>query len=158
MVRLQGHLPCSYSTPRVTYSRVFFTTQQAPFWRRKPYTTQRCLYLLRHKAKCRVLILARTNLHNTPQFLHNTPQLEHTTPRLLHNTPHHNFFTTLHLHNIFTTSRLHDFFTSSHLHDFFTSSQLHDIFTLLHLPTTSYSLINSLLTKIILIYLLHILT
>lgn len=25
VVRLQGHLPCSYSTPRVTYSRVFFT-------------------------------------------------------------------------------------------------------------------------------------
>ena len=25
MVRLQGHLPCSYSTPRVIYSRVFFT-------------------------------------------------------------------------------------------------------------------------------------
>ena len=25
MVRLQGHLPCSYSTHRVTYLRVFFT-------------------------------------------------------------------------------------------------------------------------------------
>jgi hypothetical protein len=52
VVRLQGHLPCSYSTPRVTYSRVFFTMSTNS--------------LVAEKA-------LHTNLHNTPisQLDHN---------------------------------------------------------------------------------------
>ncbi|GJZ08873.1 hypothetical protein Tco_0543156 [Tanacetum coccineum] len=47
---------------------------------------------LRHKAKCRVLILARTNLSQ------------------------HNFTTCSRLHNFTTSSQLQDFFTTSRLH------------------------------------------
>jgi hypothetical protein len=51
VVRLQGHLPCSYSTPRVTYSRVFFTTSTNSLMAEKTL---------------------HTNLHNTT-----TSQLDH---------------------------------------------------------------------------------
>ncbi|GJU42019.1 hypothetical protein Tco_1194976 [Tanacetum coccineum] len=58
---------------------------------------------LRHKAKCRVLILARTNLSQ------------------------HDFTTCSRLHNFTTSSQLQDFFTTSRLlHNFKTSSQLQD--------------------------------
>jgi hypothetical protein len=39
VVRLQGHLPCSYSTPRVTYSRVFFTMSTSSFMAEKTLHT-----------------------------------------------------------------------------------------------------------------------
>jgi hypothetical protein len=75
VVRLQGHLPCSYSTPRVTYSRVFFTMSTNS--------------LMAEKA-------LHTNLHNTP-----ISQLDHNFFTPISNTPI--FFTPIFYTPIFYT-------------------------------------------------------
>ncbi|GJS64053.1 hypothetical protein Tco_0678617 [Tanacetum coccineum] len=76
-----------YSTPRAPNSRVFFTMSTSSLMAEK--TVHNVAYTdLRHKAKCRVLILARTNLSQ------------------------HNFTTCSRLHNFTTSSQLQDFFTT----------------------------------------------
>ena len=103
-------------TPLPEYrSREFFFTMSTSSLKAEKTVTRRCLILYRHKARCRVLMLARTKLtthhyssrHTT--YLHDTP-LSFTTRRLasrhttflLHDTPlvffttHHFFFYTTH--------------------------------------------------------------
>ena len=102
-----------YSTPRVTYSRVFFTMSTNSLMAEKPYTT-----------------LAYTGL---------TTQSKMSSPNRSQNQSHNLYTTSTRLnHDFFTTSsqRLHDFFTTSSsrlLHDYFftTTSQLliHNYFT-----------------------------
>ena len=80
-------------TPLPEYrSREFFFTMSTSSLKAEKTVTQRCLFLYRHKAKCRVLMLARTKLtthhyssrHTT--YLHDTP-LSFTTRRSF--TTHH---------------------------------------------------------------------
>ena len=61
-----------YSTPRAPNSRVFFTKSITSLMAEKTVHTK-SLHQLTHKARCRVLIVARTNL--TPNI---TPLLLHT--------------------------------------------------------------------------------
>ncbi|GJT13621.1 retrovirus-related pol polyprotein from transposon TNT 1-94 [Tanacetum coccineum] len=82
---------------------------------------------LRHKAKCRVLILARTNLSQ------------------------HDFTTCSQLHNFTTSSQLHNFTTSSQLQDFTSPHYLyHNYLTLLGYSQNSktYIILNKHTRKI----------
>ena len=102
MVRLQGHLPCSYSTPRVTYSRVFFTMSTNSLMAEKTL---------------------HTNLHTTT-----TSQLDHNfyTTSSHQSTSHQFFFTPFYFIPSFFTPY---YFLTLLLHStcFFTPSQLRSI-------------------------------
>ena len=101
-----------YSTPRVTYSRVFFTMSTNSLMAEKPYTT-----------------LAYTGL---------TTQSQMSSPNRSQNQSHNLYTTSTRLnHDFFTTASrlLHDFFTTTSrllLHNYFTttySQLLHNKFT-----------------------------
>ena len=104
MVRLQGHLPCP--TPLLEHLTREFSSlyQQAPLWRRKPYTP---MY--------------------TPQLRHNlittTTQLNHTT--LLHTFLLHTYlFHTNLLHTVLHTYLLHTYLIHINLFPNTSPSQL----------------------------------
>ena len=101
--------------PESRFREFFFTMSTSSLLAEKT-VTRRCLFFYRHKAKCRVLILARTNLTTHHNFF----------------TTHHGFFTTH--HGFFTTH--HGFFTTHH--GFFTTH--HFFYTPHHY---SYTICNS---------------
>jgi hypothetical protein len=124
VVRLQGHLPCSYSTPRVTYSRVFFTMSTNSLMAEKTL---------------------RTNLHTTT-----TSQLDHnfyTTSSHL-STSH---LSSSHLSSSHLSSSLQStsHLSSSQLH-YFTTNQIllptQLLFLLNYLLKTQHNFTNNIYT------------
>ena len=117
MVRLQGHLPCPTPLPEHLTQEFSSLCQQAPLWRRKPYTP---MY--------------------TPQLRHN---LITTSTQLLHtNLLHTNSSSHLSTSHLSTSHQSSSHQSTSHL----SSSQLHYFTTnQLLLPTQLLFLLNYLL-------------
>ena len=103
VVRLQGHLPCPTTLPEHTLLESFLHNFNKLPYGGENLTQLSLTPILRYKAKCRVLIVARTNLTTSIT----------TSSRLLHN-----FFTRASqlFHNGFTTTsqRLHNYFMTQH--------------------------------------------